>query len=305
MPEYDVYHVAIGEERRRSWTFRDRAAAEAKREQMTAHVREVMTTPEGKATLYTVVEEHVVTDFTVPCPDQPRDLYYQRYDQYQSRPGTGSWEVADVRVYRKGPGTGTLAGEYHRNYPGRPPFEPFRQFTPGGAEHHYALVSAHYQQADVIDLGTGQVIASEDKDDPGWGFCPAGFYVPDWRDCHDDSSFPGSWYWDDRHDRWPDGTLGFTWGCYWGDDNGWKVQALDLSRVGEGVIRRDDRFGYQYLDTGPRGRDPREFIDVHPGERGSGPVVTFTVPRQFRVTGEPTGMYDGKVVGWAVGDTGR
>jgi len=38
--------------------------------------------------------------------------------------------------------------------------------------------------------------------------------------------------------------FGFVAGCVWGDDCSWKVQYLDLSRVSEGIITRDDRFGY-------------------------------------------------------------
>jgi hypothetical protein len=34
------------------------------------------------------------------------------------------------------------------------------------------------------------------------------------------------------------------WGCIWGDDSSWKVQYLDLSRIQDGLINRDERFGY-------------------------------------------------------------
>jgi hypothetical protein len=30
----------------------------------------------------------------------------------------------------------------------------------------------------------------------------------------------------------------------WGDDTSWKIQFLDLSRLNEKVLVRDDRFGY-------------------------------------------------------------
>ena len=40
-----------------------------------------------------------------------------------------------------------------------------------------------------------------------------------------------------------------SWGCYWGDDNSWKVQYLDLSEIEKGIIRRDERFGYAELAT--------------------------------------------------------
>ena len=50
-------------------------------------------------------------------------------------------------------------------------------------------------------------------------------------------------------DEWPNGEFGFVWGCYWGDDSSWKVQYLDLSRVQQGVVRREERFGYVELAT--------------------------------------------------------
>lgn len=33
-------------------------------------------------------------------------------------------------------------------------------------------------------------------------------------------------------------------GCVWGDDSSWKIQYLDLSHADEGVIKREERFGY-------------------------------------------------------------
>lgn len=73
----------------------------------------------------------------------------------------------------------------------------------------------------------------------------------------------------------PDGTFGFVWGCIWGDDSSWKVQWLDLSRVAEGVLTREERFGYVELSTRdwsspaltldplpPGGTPPPSFIDV-------------------------------------------
>jgi hypothetical protein len=39
----------------------------------------------------------------------------------------------------------------------------------------------------------------------------------------------------------------FVSGCYWGDDSSWKIQYLDVSRIDEGIIKRDERFGYIVL----------------------------------------------------------
>jgi hypothetical protein len=68
--------------------------------------------------------------------------------------------------------------EYERDYGLLATFEPFRQ---GGRE--FALISPHYTGTSVLDLATGQVIAAEP--DSSSGFCPVGFYVPDWWDLHD------------------------------------------------------------------------------------------------------------------------
>ena len=38
--------------------------------------------------------------------------------------------------------------------------------------------------------------------------------------------------------------FGFVSGCVWGDDSSWKIQYLDLSRIEEGIVKRDERFGY-------------------------------------------------------------
>ncbi len=100
----------------------------------------------------------------------------------------------------------------------------------------------------MLDLATGSVIAEETETVPGSGFCPVGFYVPDWWDVHDGSLIPGSESWDEGQE-WPSGDSGFVWGCHWGDDSSWKVQHLDLHKIRDGVIKRDDRFGYVALAT--------------------------------------------------------
>jgi hypothetical protein len=53
---------------------------------------------------------------------------------------------------------------------------------------------------------------------------------------------------------------GFVAGCVWGDDSSWKIQYLDLSRVEEGIIQRDERFGYIEL---PRSVALRNAIHLH------------------------------------------
>jgi hypothetical protein len=175
----------------------------------------------------------VDTDFEIPPLPTPRDRYVVR-----TTPAGRSFQID---VLRRGiAGLEPVCG-YERNHTLFDTFEPFRQ---GGRE--LALVSRDYTCTAVLDLASGELVA-EEPPSPG-GFCPVGFYVPDWWDVHDGSIIPGSEFWSaDR--EWPTGDVGFVWGCQWGDDSSWKVQHLDLSRVQEGVLRRDDRFGYLELAT--------------------------------------------------------
>jgi hypothetical protein len=122
--------------------------------------------------------------------------------------------------------------------------------------------------------------------------------VPDWWDVNDDSIIPGSEYWNPDHE-WPNGDFGFVWGCHWGDDGSWKVQYLDLSRVQQGVVRREERFGYVELATfgfkspcltlnpeAPGKSAPRHFIDV--SRRDGVAQVTFPVEMRFSLeSGRP------------------
>jgi hypothetical protein len=192
----------------------------------------------------------VETDFETPSLPKPRDRYFVRARPKPNRPGT--WDSTMVEVLRRDASGDGYQGvcEYERNYSMLRTFEPFRQGT-----REYALISRDYTKTVVLDLTSGRVIAEEmeefyDKERlrPGAGFCPVGFYVPDWWDVHDGSIIPGDPLWDED-DEWPKGDFGFVWGCHWGDDSSWKVQYLDLSRVAEGIIRRDDRFGYVELAT--------------------------------------------------------
>lgn len=231
-----------------------------------------------------VVREHKVsTDFDVPPRPKPRDKYLVRASAKANEPGT--WDSTLIEVLRRNGSVLERVGEYTRNYSMLSTFEPFRQ---GGRE--LALISRDYTKTAVLDLASGEVIAEETESTPGSGFCPVGFYVPDWWDLHDASIIPGSEYWG-TDQEWPTGEFGFVWGCYWGDDSSWKVQHLDLSRVQAGIISRDDRFGYVELATGGyespcvAGRSgdppspPPKFIDV---ERYEGVTrVRFAVELRF------------------------
>lgn len=181
------------------------------------------------------IEEIGTTDlFQLPSRPKPRDRYTTRVTEART---PGAWPKCNVEVLE---GESVIA-EYDRNYGMLQTFEPFRQ-----GDRMFALISPHYTATSVMDLHTGEIVASEEPS--GGGFCPAGFYVPDWWDVHHGRTLPGTLYWDPVDHEWPaDGDFGFVWGCVWGDDSSWKVQYLDLSSVRDGVIRREERFGYLRL----------------------------------------------------------
>jgi hypothetical protein len=195
---------------------------------------------------FAIRESVVDTDFEIPSRPKRRDKYVIKGTPKPNRPGT--WDSTMVEVFRRTGVSGGVEkiGEYERYHALFQTFEPFRQ-----GDREFALISRDYTKSAVLDLGSGRVIAEENDEPgapPGGGFCPVGFHVPDWWDVHDGSVIPGSEYWT-ADDEWPNGDFGFVWGCHWGDDSSWKVQYLDLSRVQQGIVRRDDRFGYVEMAT--------------------------------------------------------
>jgi len=241
-----------------------------------------------------VIREAVVqTDFEIPPRPKSRDRYFVRDTRKDHQPGPIASTI--VEIFRRGDHgrEPERVCKYERNYGLLDTFEPFRQ---GGRD--FALISQHYTGTSVLDLATGRVIAEEPVSPTG--FCPVGYYVPDWWDVHDGSVIPGNEYWS-ADKEWPAGDFGFVWGCVWGDDSSWKVQHLDLSKSMSGVIRRDERFGYVELATDgyrspcfspevappPRGSDPPPFIKIHRWEGKTS--VTFAVEMEFDlVSGQPT-----------------
>ncbi len=181
--------------------------------------------------------------FKIPDQLKPRDKYMVKTASKSN--GKGYWESTIVDIYERGK-TKKIA-TYERHYEMLNTFEPFRQ-----GDKDYALISMDYTKTAVLDLQTGKVIAEEGEECvngevlKGCGFCPVGFYVPDWWDIHDGSIDMNSEHWN-KNWEWPVGDFGFVWGCYWGDDTSWKVQYLDLSRIQEGIIKREERFGYVEL----------------------------------------------------------
>jgi hypothetical protein len=200
----------------------------------------------GRNDRYWIEEIDTTGLWQPPALPKPRDRYTARATELVTPPGT--WTTVHVEVLD---GERVIA-EYDRNYRMLQTFEAFRQ-----GDRTFALISTHYTATAVLDLQTGEVIAAEEP--ASNGFCPVGFYVPDWWDLHDGTKLPGSMHWRPDDDQWPIGDFGFVWGCIWGDDSSWKVQYLDLTCIQDGVIGRDERFGYLKLATHPK-LDPRDFI---------------------------------------------
>lgn len=201
-----------------------------------------------------IKEVEVATDFKIPHPDL-RALYQRSWTREPT--GTGSWDITKCKVIKydldnwddtnEQVPPNEVVAEYTYNYPNPPTFEVFRQ-----GDLHYALISTDYTASAVLDLQTGKVIAEEPHD--AWGFCPVDFYVPDWWDVHDGSIIPGSYFWEDNMEQ-PCGQFGFVAGCVWGDDSSWKIEYLDLSKITEGVLTREQRFGYIEMARGQKLKD--------------------------------------------------
>lgn len=197
----------------------------------------------GKVDRWWIEEIDTTGLFEFPSCPTPRERFTTRVER-RKKPGT--WETVHVDVLDGE----SIVASYDRNYRMLQTFEPFRQ-----GNRCFALVAPDYTATSVLDLQTGKIIASEEPS-PG-GFCPVGFYVPDWWDVHDGTVLPGEMKWRPDYE-WPNaGDFGFVWGCLWGDDSSWKVQYLDLSEIQQGLVRRAERFGYLRLATR---------LDVHPKE---------------------------------------
>jgi hypothetical protein len=260
--ENRIYEVRL--ETRAISAHRTREAAEREVAELDDRARAA-----GRDWHYRVEEIDTTGAYQPPPRPMPRERYTTRVRTVvQPR---GPRDTVHVEVLD---GDQVVAG-YDRNYAMMGTFEPFRQ-----GDDMFALVSPHYTATSVLDLRTGEIIASEEPD--GRGFCPVGFYVPDWWDINSGRVLPGSSMWRPADHEWPTGDFGFVWGCRWGDDSSWKVQYLDLSDVRAGILRRDDRFGYLPLATDEK-RGPKDIIKV--SSWGGRREVTFHVETAFELNG--------------------
>lgn len=160
--------------------------------------------------------------------------------------GPGVWKYTLVEVYDGD----KKIGEYQRNYGsfGEETFYPFKQ-----GDQWYALYSTDYTSTRVMTLPDCKDYCGEDPD--SWGFCPTELWVPYYESepVYKDGKLDYQYALpeesdDDPEELVPEHThyypFGFVSGCIWGDDTSWKIQYLDLSRLSEGVITREEKFGY-------------------------------------------------------------
>lgn len=149
--------------------------------------------------------------------------YKVRTTPIPTKPGCWEYLNCEVLLCKEG-AEPEVVGNYTRMYSSF--YNTFEPFIKGGKE--YALISSDYTATSIISLPDCKVVASEQSSPHG--FCPTGFYVP--------------WL-GDRSTK--NGCCGFVCGCVWGDDSSWKVEYLDLSKIEEGIIRREKRWGYLEL----------------------------------------------------------
>lgn len=136
-------------------------------------------------------------------------------------------------------------GKYERNYSTM--YNTFLPFSK--AEKDFALYSPNYDSTRIMKLPECEDIGGEDIN--ASGFCPVDYYIPKYEGDEEINKNP----------QW-----GLVAGCTWGDDAHWKVQFLDLSQVDNGLIKRDDRFGYINLPSGVDLKDAVHLIFEDDGE---------------------------------------
>lgn len=126
--------------------------------------------------------------------------------------GYGHGEL--IAVFRHSEEKTEQIGSYERNYSAL--FKTFCPFRLKGQD--LALYSRDYTATRIMSLPDCQDLGGEDPS--GGGFCPVEYHL-----------IPGTYH-------------GFVAGCIWGDDSSWKIQYLNLSRAEEGILRREEKFGY-------------------------------------------------------------
>lgn len=211
----------------------------------------------------------------------------KRLEEFEPQP-TG-WKYCKVGVFLVDGDLEEQVGEYQRNYGTL--FDSFFHFQMNGKD--LALYSSDYTATRIMELPSCKDLGGEEPAD--MGFCPVDYFVPTYIDEEvvnetnneafpprtvsvrrvnnpsKERLFPSS-----RKRSYVNGVtgeecedtiatrpitpliyypFGFVSGCIWADESSWKVQYLDLSRAEEGILVREERFGYIELPEGVRLKD--------------------------------------------------
>lgn len=229
--------------------------------------------------------------------------------------GRPTWNSIRVGIFRVEGDQQEQVGEYIRNYPSF--FNTFCYFRQGDGE--YALYSPNYTATRVIELPSCKDLGGEEPHTHG--FCPTDYYVPAYMEyelvspenvrrsrCNEplpERFVPNTMKFGRRDETtgqvveyevlsrpvtpllyYP---FGFVSGCIWGDDTSYKIQYLDLSEVGKGIVKREERFGYIALPDKMSLRNAVDMEDYFYDPEDSDPytMITINIQKRFDLsTGE-------------------
>ena len=187
------------------------------------------------------------------------DRFYVRTEEIDNGPGI--MKSLRVSVFENDAVRERKVGEYVRNFAGLyDTFCPFQQ-----AGRWYALYSRDYTATRVMELPSCLDVAGEEPH--ANGFCPVDFHVPF---AHERVIAAGH-----------AGLFGFVAGCIWGDDSSWKIQYLDLARISEGILLRQEKFGYIAMPDDKRRL--AECISLDSYFPPESPFVTIIASTHFNV----------------------
>jgi hypothetical protein len=192
-----------------------------------------------------------------------RSYRQPRYDIREDRLDKG-WGHVVMHVLRDDEEVFSYERTYHIF--GKETCRPFPQYDFVDHQwHDYLLFSEDYVRASVLNLETGEradepyPVDAQGNEHPGIGFCPTGFKV---FSLVDEYAGPSSMdprdgaiaYWqsivdEGSHSRILDllsysGVFALESGCVWGDDLSAKLRHIDMSRIRDGVLSTDERYGY-------------------------------------------------------------
>lgn len=159
----------------------------------------------------------------------------------QIKNGEGYWNYSKVEIFLTE--TDEKLGEYIRMYHAM--YNTFYPFEYRGKD--YAFYSDNYEQTVVMSLPDCKEVARDKKSH----FCPVDYTVPyhdpDEEEVNSCENFDPEDFDDDKTQIL---NLGLVSGCVWGDDSGgWKLRAIDLSKLEKGKIKVIQLFGYCELGT--------------------------------------------------------